>query len=134
MRGPATATHQEKDKNVNTAEREKRDCHLQMTCPPTPKSQSLVFKILGHSLSSGGFQIYDQQIKFIAFVCISHEHRVTELTDACLVNLTQSRVIWEEGSLTEKIPPSDRAVGKPMRHLQDCHPWASSPELYTKAN
>lgn len=135
VEGSATAICQEKDKNVNTLERERWDRHLQMACPSTPKSQSIVFKILGHSLSSEGFQIYDQQTKFIAFVCISNEHRVTELTDECLVNLTQlsrgslgrRKLDWENSSFRSGCGQAYEAFSRFMidvagsSPLRQCH-------------
>lgn len=61
------------------------------------------------------------------------------------VNLTQAKVILEEETLIEKMPPYNQVINRPVRdflnwwsmedpaHCRWFYPWAGGPEFYKKA-
>jgi hypothetical protein len=44
---------------------------------------------------------------------------ISEVCWLVFVNLTQAPVVWEEGTATEQLPPSDWPVGKSVGHFLD---------------
>jgi hypothetical protein len=87
------------------------------------------------------WELFYRHKKFV-LLAILDPAKLRYCTGWVWVNLTQARIVRDEGALVEEMPPWDPVVsifeisdqcGKGPAHCEWCHPWVGGPGFYKKA-
>lgn len=64
--------------------------------------------------NSGSYKLWRHTTLLAGVILVHQDFLPLYCTDHFFINLTQTQVIWKEGTPIDKMPPSDCGVIKPM--------------------